>query len=49
MLIFEICYDNDLGEVAVLGAALNICVSVSTAVLIITSAVVTSTKMVHWL
>ena len=40
-------YDN-LDDVAALGAALDICISVSTTVSTITAAVGTPTKMLHW-
>ena len=39
---------DDLDDVAALAAALDICISVSTAVSTITAAVGTPTKMLHW-
>ena len=44
----EIDHYDDLDEVAALSAALDMCVSVSTAVSTITAAVGTPTKMLHW-
>jgi len=44
----EIDHYDDLDDVAALGAALDMCVSVSTAVSTITAAVGTPTKMLHW-
>ena len=44
----DIDHYNDLDEVAALGAALDMCVSVSTAVSSITAGVGTPTKLLHW-